>query len=97
MPKRLPQQVRKKRFLCPLEKNTQPETDFINKANDMRAQCRAEFLATEASRDAHQVKMLTSDRPILSTSSRHHAPCQQPPGWQLLSLTVDSGASGGYS
>ena len=93
MPKRLPQEVRKKRFLCPVEKNTQSETDFINKANDMRAQCRAEILATEASRDAHQVKMLTSDRPILSTSSRHHTPCQPPPGWQLLSLTVDSGAS----
>ena len=80
MPKRLPQQVRKKRFLCPLEKNTQSETDFINKAK-------------EASSDAHQVKMLTSDRPILSTSSRHHTPCQPSPGWQLLSLTVDSGAS----
>ena len=93
MPKRLPQQVRKKRFLCPLEKNTQSETDFISKANDMRAQCRAEILATEVSRDAHQVKMLTSDRPILSTSSRHHTPRQPPPGWQLLSLTVDSGAS----
>ena len=45
--------------------NTQSETDFINEANDRRAQCRAEILATEASRDAHQVKMLTSDRPIL--------------------------------
>ena len=93
LPKRLPQQVRKKRFLCPLEKNTQSETDFINKANDMRAQCRAEILATEASRDAHQVKMLTSDRPIFGTSSRHHTPWQPLPGWQLLSLTVDSGAS----
>ena len=93
MPKRLSQQVRKKRFLCPLEKNTQSETDFINKANDMRAQCREENLATEASRDAHQVKMLTIDRPILNTSSRHHTPCQPPPGWQLLSLTVDCGAS----
>ena len=93
MPKRLPQQVRKKRFLCPLEKNTQSETDFVNKAKDMRAQCRAETSAAEASSDAHQVKMTTSDRPILSTSRRHHKPCQPPPGWQLLSLTVDSGAS----
>ena len=36
MPKRLPQQFRKKKFLCPLEKNTQSETDLINKASDMR-------------------------------------------------------------
>ena len=46
------------------------------------------MLAAEASRDAHQVKMLTSDRPILSASSRHHTPCEP-----LLILTVDSGAS----
>ena len=93
MPKRFPQQVRKNKFLCPLEKNTKSETDLINKASDMRAQCKGEILAAEASRDAHQVKMLTSDRPILNASSRHHTPCQPLPGWQLLSLTVDSGAS----